>query len=89
MTAKQYNVIVDFIHTYEWKNNELMVSISYKDFANFISAFKLGKRKVNTYITTNNILIPKFKNFLMEFTDMCEEEVLILFPVEELSENNE
>ena len=89
MTAKQYNAIVDFIHTYEWKNNELMVSISYKDFANFISAFKLSKRKVSTYITTNNILIPKFKNFLMEFTDMREEEVLILFPVEELSENNE
>lgn len=89
MTAKQYNAIVDFIHTYEWKNNELLVSILYKDFARFISAFKLGKRKVNTFINTNSILIPNFKNFLMEFTDMRDEEVLILFPLEGLPEDIE
>lgn len=89
MTAKQYNAIADFIHTYEWKNNDLLVSISHKDFAQFISAFKLGKRKVNTFTTTNNILIPNFNNFLMEFTDMRDEEVLILFPLEGLPEDIE
>ena len=52
MTAKQYNAMVDYIHTYEWKTNELTVSISYKDFDKFISAFKLGNRKVSAYIDT-------------------------------------
>lgn len=89
MTAKQYNAMVDYIHTYEWKTNELTVSISYKDFDKFISAFKLGNRKVSAYIDSNNILIPDFEKFLMEFTDMCDDEVLVLFPTEELSENIE
>ena len=89
MTAKQYNVMVDYIHTYEWKNNELTVSISYKDFGKFISAFRLGKRKVSVFIDTNNILIPNFKNFLMEFTDMRDEEVLVMFPLEGLPEDIE
>lgn len=89
MTAKQYNVMVDYIHTYEWKNNELLVSISYKNFVKFISAFKLGKHKISTFIDSNNVIIPNFKNFLFTFTDMRDAEILVLFPLEGLNECNE
>lgn len=82
MTAKQYNAMVDYVHTFEWKNESLTASVSLKDFQKFISAFKLKNRKVSVYIDNSNVTFTEFNKFLYDYTDMRDEEILAIFPPE-------
>lgn len=89
MTAKQYNAMVDYIHTFEWKNEHLTALISLKDFPKFISAFKLKNHKVSVFIDNSNVTFTELNKFLYDYTDMREDEILAIFPPEGIENNEE